>query len=145
MTDPVRASGGRAWQFVWLIAIVFLHGCAGLLSTGRPEPDWLLATACAPYRPVDVPGRQRREAQQDAEMLARRELMNQLGRMRVTGGYTVNDIIARDTRLRAHVLELVRTAEVSDWQVDEMRGEVSVTVRVDRNRVRDILSPYGQQ
>lgn len=144
LANSSRNCRGHAWHVVLLMAVVFLSGCAGLLSSGRHEPDWIIATACAPYKPVDVPGRQRREAQQDAEMLARRELMNEVGRMRVTGKQTVNDIIARDTRLRAHVLELVRTAEVYDWQVDESRGEVSVTVRLDRNRVREILSPYGQ-
>lgn len=144
MATKCRNYRGHTWLFLWLLAVVFLSGCAGLLASSRHEPDWIIATACAPYKPVDIPGRQRREAQQDAEMLARRELMNEVGRMRVSGQQTVNDIIARDTRLRAHVLELVRTAEVYDWQVDEKRGEVSVTLRLDRNRVREILSPYGQ-
>jgi hypothetical protein len=124
-----------------IVAAVGLAGCAGLRTGSRPEPDWAVATACAPYRAVDTPGRQRREAQNDAETLARRRLLNDIGRMHVTPKATVNDIIARDPRLRARVLELVRNAEVCDWQVNEQQGQVSVVLRLDRNRVRKLFAP----
>ncbi len=104
------------------------------------QPDWVIASATAPYRAVDIPGRQRREAQNDAETLARRQLLNEVGRMRVKGTSTVNDLVARDPRLRAAILDLVRTAEVYDWQVDETRGEVSVSVRLDRNKVCELFA-----
>ncbi|MGB9691047.1 MAG: hypothetical protein ACPL7D_02645 [Candidatus Sumerlaeaceae bacterium] len=127
-----------------LVVAFALTGCAGLSFGRRSQPEWVVASATAPYRAVDVPGRQRREAQNDAETLARRQLLNEIGRMRVTGKSTLNDLIARDPRLRAAVLDLVRTAEVYDWRVDETRGEVSVSIRLDRNRICELLAPNNE-
>lgn len=128
--------------FVYVCAAVMLMtGCASLTGQRRPQPDWVQTSACAPYRPVDKPGMERREAQNDAEVLARRALLNEVGRMRVQGRQTVNDIIARDRRLRAEVLRLVRTAEVEDWQVDEVNGQVCVWIKLDKNRVRELFLP----
>ncbi len=134
-----------ALMTILAISVVSLAGCSGIVGKRGPEPDWAIVTACAPYRPVDTPGRQRREAQNDAELLARRQLLNEIGRMRITAKETVNDLIACDTRLRARVMEMVRTAEVHDWFVDEQRGEVHVTVRLDRNKVRELLTPQNDE
>ncbi len=87
---------------------------------------------------------QRREAQNDAEQLARRELLNRVGALRLPSGQTVNDVIARDTRLRAEVLQLVRTAEVYDWRVNPQHECVQVWVRLDLNRVRALFQPTEQ-
>jgi len=146
MLNSQKNTGSSFSRYLFAILFVaglaLLSGCAGVLGSRQPAPDWAIAQACAPYRPVDKPGMQRREAQQDAETLARRRLMNEIGRMRIDGKQTVNDVIARDTRLRARLLELVRTAEVYDWSVDEARGEVHVAVRLDRNKVRELFTPH---
>jgi hypothetical protein len=129
------------WIGLLLTVALLMIGCATMTPRGKGEPDWCVVTASAPYRPVEKPGMQRREAQRDAEQLARRELLNRVGAMRLASGQTVNDVIARDTRLRTEVLQLVRTAEVFDWRVNPQHECVQVWVRLDLNRVRSLLQP----
>lgn len=133
---------GLRWAGRWFGLLVLagvMSGCAALVGGTASEADWVAVSACAPYRPVDKPGMQRREAQNDAETLARRALLAQVGRMRIRGRETVNDLVTRDVHLRAELLRLVRTAEVYEWKVDEQRGEVCVWMRLDRHRVRELF------
>jgi hypothetical protein len=97
----------------------------------------------ASFRPVTVPGTQRRVAQNDAEAKARKMIYEYVGSMRISKGRTVNDIIAKDSRLRAKVLEYIRTAEVVDWKVNPACACVQVWVRVDLNVIRSFIATCG--
>ncbi|AXA36599.1 MAG: hypothetical protein D6691_00880 [Candidatus Hydrogenedentota bacterium] len=141
--DRVKRSRVSCVALLVTVALAMI-GCATMTPSHKVEPDWCLVTASAPYRPVEKPGMQRREAQNDAEQLARRELLNRVGALRLPSGQTVNDVIARDTRLRAEVLQLVRTAEVYDWRVNPQHECVQVWVRLDLNRVRALFQPTEQ-
>ncbi len=103
-------------------------------------PDYVTATGVGQYRPVSVPGTQRRAAQNDAELEAKRQLQEQAGAIRVTPALTVNDIAAKDSKVRSELLSIIRTAELVDWKVRPECGEVQVWMRVDMNRVRQLVS-----
>jgi hypothetical protein len=103
-------------------------------------PDYYAVTAMARYRPVDVPGTQRRVAQTDAENDAKRQILAYVGSMQVVPGKTVNQTIAQNSRIRAKVLDIVRTSELVDWKVDPACGAVQVWMRVDLNRIRQLVS-----
>lgn len=140
----------KACTWVWVVclaAAVGLSGCnTGLYATGgvatfnTAAPDYIVTTAKASYKPVNQPGTQRRAAQNEAEELARREISAMAGAMEVAPGMTVNDVIARDSKVRSEFLNYVRTAEVIDWKVDPACGEVQVWLRLDLNRVRLLVS-----
>ncbi len=129
-----------------LLAAVLL---AAALITGTiahaaaPAPDFYTVTATANYRPVDRPGTQRRVAQTDAEEKARKQIYEYVGSMRYHDGRTINDIIARDARLKARVLEIIRTSETVDWAVAPGCACVQVWVRLDINLVRAALGECG--
>lgn len=107
---------------------------------GQWVPDYVTATGVGQYKPVNVPGTQRREAQNDAELEAKRQLQEQAGAIRVTPTMTVNDIAAKDTKVRSELLSIIRNAELVDWKVRPECGEVQVWMRVDMNRVRQLVS-----
>ena len=119
-----------------------LAGCCemrGLRAApvGPPcNPDYYSVTATACYKPVSVPGTQRRMAQNDAEEIARRQLLEFVGAMRTGSGCTVNDVIARDSQKRANVMAIIRNATVVDWKVCPAGGQVQVWLRIDLNDVR---------
>ena len=136
---------------VWIACLAAgfaLSGCnTGLYATGgmttfntTAAPDYIVTTAKASYKPVNQPGTQRRAAQNEAEELARRQISAAAGAMEVAPGMTVNDVIARDSKVRSEFLNYVRTAEVIDWKVDPACAEVQVWVRLDLNRVRLLVS-----
>lgn len=128
-----------------LVAGAAVFGCATPttgIAAGRtaPAPDYATVTATAVYKPVAQPGTQRREAQKEAEAIARRELYEIAGAMQVTPTMTVNDVIARDSKVRSELLSYVRTAELVDWKVTPECGRVQVWMRLDLNRVRTLVS-----
>lgn len=107
------------------------------------KPDFYTLTTTAPYRPVQVPGTQRRVAQQDAEEQARKELYEYIGSFHYQNGTTVNDVLNRDARLKARVLEIIRNSETVDWAVCPQNACVQVWVRLDINKVRAALGQCG--
>lgn len=126
-----------------LIAGAAVFGCAtptAGIAAGRTAPDYANVTATASYKPVGQPGTQRREAQKEAEAMARRQLYEIAGAMRVTPTMTVNDVVARDSKVRSELLSYVRTAELVDWKVTPECGRVQVWMRLDMNRVRTLVS-----
>jgi len=138
----------RTWAWTACLAAgLALSGCTtgvvwtgGMTTVNNTAPDYAVATAKASYKPVNQPGTQRRAAQNEAEQLARRQLSALAGAMEVAPGMTVNDVIARDSKVRSEFLNYVRTAEVIDWKVDPACAEVQVWVRLDLNRVRLLVS-----
>lgn len=125
-----------------IVAAAMLCSCA-VLPMGSPAPagDFYTVTTTAKYQPVPVPGAQRRDAQARAEEEARNQIMTYVGRMPAGNGTeTVFDVMARDSRLRADVLKIVRMAEVVDWKVVPECGTVQVWVRVDLNCIRAIVA-----
>ncbi len=104
------------------------------------QPDYYTVTTTAGFRPVAVPGTQRRVAQNDAEEQARKLIYEYVGSMPVAGGRTVNDVLARDARVKARVLEYIRTAELVDWAVNPRCACVQVWMRVDLHQVRALLA-----
>lgn len=129
-----------------LIAVIMLTVtlcCTGSAVAAGGAPDYYTVTATANYRPVDRPGTQRRVAQTDAEEKARKEIYEYVGSMRYVDGRTVNDLLARDARLKARVLEIIRTSETADWAVNPGCACVQVWVRLDLNRVRQALGECG--
>ncbi|MBX7246081.1 MAG: hypothetical protein K1X53_11335 [Candidatus Sumerlaeaceae bacterium] len=134
----------KPWILAGLAAIVstmmlVLTGCATTGSHGY-TPDYCTVTAVGYYKPVAVPGTQRRLAQDEAEADARRQLLEKAGALPACKG-TVNDMIARDQNFRAEVLNKVRTAEVVDWKVEPACGKVTVWMRLDMNVIRAIVAP----
>jgi hypothetical protein len=123
-----------------LAACAILAGCAATTTGGRNSADYATATASARYRPVDTPGTQRRAAQNDAEQMAHQQLLEAAGAVVMPNGMTVNQIAARDPRVRSELHALVRTAEVTEWKVDPACGAVTVWMRLDLNRVRVLAS-----
>ena len=122
-----------------LVGILALAGCAARVASGTAcAPDYYMVTATATYRPVEIPGTQKKQAQADAENQARRMIMEYVGTMPTGSGETVNDLIARLPRMRADVLNLVRTAELVDWQVTP-DCSVQVWMQVDLNKVRQAI------
>lgn len=125
---------------------LLLAGCAttsNAYKSGGPSNDMITVTAQSPYRPVNLPGTQRRTAQNDAEAEGRRLILEQVGAMPLPRGGTVNDVMAQNTVMRAEILNAVRTAEVVDWKVDPACGQVTVWMRLDVNCIRWILAQYG--
>lgn len=116
-------------------------GCAD--AGAQVQPDYHAVTATANYRPVDRPGMQRRVAQTDAEEKARKQIYEFVGSLRSSQGYAVNDLLARDARLKARVLELIRNSETYDWAVNPGCACVQVWVRLDINQVRAALGQCG--
>ena len=108
-----------------------------------PQPDYYTVTTTAAYRPVDRPGTQRRVAQQDAEEKARKEIYEYVGSFRYQDGRTINDVLNQDARLKARVLEIIRTSETVDWAVASQCACVQVWVRLDINKVRAALGECG--
>ena len=125
-----------------VVMLVCVHAPALAQQQGY-WPDYYMVTTTATFRPVTVPGTQRRVAQTDAELKARRLLQEYAGAMPVGQGRTVNDVIAHDARLKAKILEYIRTAEVVDWRVNPGCACVQVWVRIDLNAVRSILTACG--
>jgi hypothetical protein len=117
-----------------------LAACATTTTGGGYQPDYAAVTASAPYHPVNTPGTQRRAAQNEAESIARAQLLETAGAITMPNGMTVNAIAAKDPRIRSELHALVRTAEVTDWKVDPACGEVTVCMRLDLNRVRVLAS-----
>lgn len=120
-----------------LAAALWLQGCTMAMQSS--SADYLMVTTTASYRPVPVPGMEKRTAQADAEESGRRELLEQVGRMPAWDGVTVSQAMAKNPRLNAEILDAVRTAEVVDWEVWP-KNSVRVWMRVDRNRIRQIIS-----
>lgn len=112
-------------------------------GAGQYQPAYYSVTSTANYRPVDRPGTQRRVAQTDAEEKARKLIYDYVGSMRIADGRTVNDLIARDARLKALVLEIIRNSETYDWCVTPSRASVQVWVRLDINKIRVALGQCG--
>lgn len=108
-----------------------------------PLGDFYTVTATANYRPVSQPGTQRRVAQTDAEEKARKQIYEYVGSLRYPDGRTVNDILARDARLKARVLEIIRKSETIEWAVAPGCACVQVWVQLDINLVRAALSECG--
>jgi hypothetical protein len=115
----------------------------GASLAAAPQPDFYGVTTTANYRPVDRPGTQRRVAQNDAEEKARLQIYEYVGNMRTRDGRPVNDLLARDARLKALVLEIIRNSETYDWKVSPACASVQVWVRLDLNRVRAALGQCG--
>lgn len=116
---------------------------AGAVAIAQPQPNVHTVTATANYRPVDIPGTQRRVAQTDAEEKARKELYEYVGSMRLTDGRSLNDILARDARLKARVLEIIRKSETIDWAVAPGCACVQVWVQLNISLVRAALGECG--
>lgn len=123
--------------------------CAAALafnSAAQAAPaagNFYTVTATAAYRPVDRPGTQRRVAQGDAEEKARKQLYEYVGSHRYKDGRTVNDILNQDARLKARVLEIIRTSETYDWAVNPGCACVQVWVRLDLNLVWAAMGQCG--
>lgn len=125
-------------------ALVLVIYICGVRNVGAQyTPDYYQVTATANYRPVDRPGMQRRVAQTDAEEKARRQIYEYVGSMQTLTGRTVNDYLATDARLKARVLEIIRTSETYDWGVSPACACVQVWVRVDLNHIRAALRQCG--
>ncbi len=117
----------------------------GVTHMPGPAPGVYETTAEAWYKPVPVPGTQRRAAQHEAEAKARQQVLEHIGSLPAGAGgqETVNQVMNRDPQLRAKILEFVRTSEVADWVVDPCAGRVQVIVRADLQYLRAILASYG--
>jgi hypothetical protein len=107
------------------------------------QGSFYTVTATANYRPVERPGTQRRVAQTDAEEKARKQIYEYVGSMRSRDGRTVNDLLAKDARLKAKVLEIIRNTETVDWAVAPGCACVQVWVRLDLNLVWAALGECG--
>ncbi len=125
-----------------VLALVFFV-CGARDAVAQYTPDYYQVTATANYRPVDRPGMQRRVAQTDAEEKARRQIYEYVGSMQTLTGRTVNDYLATDARLKARVLEIIRTSETYDWGVSPACACVQVWVRLDLNQIRAALRQCG--
>ncbi len=127
-------------------AAVFAVGlfvAVGADAGAQQQSDLHTVTATANYRPVDIPGTQRRVAQTDAEEIARKEIYEYIGSMRLADGRTVNDILARDARLKARVLEIIRNSKTIEWAVAPGCACVQVWVQLDIRQVRAALGACG--
>lgn len=122
-----------------VVGALLLSGCMTVAPDSGYAPDYMMVTAIAPYKAVADPGTQKKVAQRDAEQLARTELMNRIGELPVGNGEKIADRIARNPRMRADVLAIIRTAELVDWEVWP-ECNVRVWMRVDVNRVREAIA-----
>jgi len=105
--------------------------------------DYYTVTATAGFRPVNTPGTQRRVAQNDAEASARRQIYEYVGSWKLANKRTVNDVLAKDARLKARILEAIRNAELVDWVVNPQCNSVQVWMRIDQNTIRALLAAGG--
>lgn len=147
----------RAHRVLFPIAlhavVLMLTGCTALLpppgpgvtEMPGPPPNVFEASAVARYKPVPVPGTQRRAAQYEAENDARRQILEYVGSLPVMPGRpeTISDAMNRHPQLRARILEFVRTSPVADWSVDTCAGSVQVIVQADMIRLQQILAEYA--
>ena len=134
-------------------ALVLLAGCAALLpppgpgvtEPPGPPPGVYETAAVAYYKPVPVPGTQRRAAQHEAERRARRQVLEYIGSLqaRPDSPETILQMMNRHPQMRARVMEFVRTTPVADWSVDPAAGCVQVIVQADLCQHQDILAEYG--
>jgi hypothetical protein len=111
--------------------------------TQQPVGEFYSVTTTADYRPVDVPGTERRAAQNDAENKARKAIYEHVGSLHLANGHTVNDVLVHDARLKAKLLEVVRNSEVVDWRVSPQCGQVQVWMRLDMGLARAVLAQCG--
>lgn len=141
----IRLGRVAAKLFVPVLALMIatLAGTCATAGSRRAAPDFVTVMAIGQYKPVAIPGTQRRVAQNEAEAAARRQLFEIAGTMPLACGGTVNDAMARNSVMRADILNIVRTAEVVDWQVEPACGRVTVWMRLDLNRIRASLASYG--
>lgn len=134
-------------------ALALFTGCAALLpppgpgvtEPPGPPPGVYETAAVAYYKPVPVPGTQRRAAQHEAEQRARRQVLEYIGSLQARPGSpeTLLQMMSRHPQMRAKVLEFVRTTPVADWSVDPAAGCVQVIVQADLCRLQTILAEYG--
>ncbi len=132
-----------AYRLCAFALAVTLQVLSGNQVVAQVPPNLHTVTATANYRPVDVPGTQRRVAQTDAEEKAHKEIYEYVGSMRLVDGRTVNDILARDARLKARILEIIRKSKTVDWAVAPGCACVQVWVQLDINQVRAALGECG--
>lgn len=131
-------------RLIWAMGAIVLSLTLTLTAgAAAPYGDFYTVTATANYRPVPQPGTQRRVAQTDAEEKARKQIYEYVGSLRYADGRTINDILARDARLKARVLEIIRKSETIDWAVAPGCACVQVWVRLDINLLRAALSECG--
>lgn len=130
-------------QIRLIMALVFAITTAMSAHGAQPQGDFYTVTATANYRPVDRPGTQRRVAQTDAEEKARKQIYEYVGSLRYSDGRTVNDLLARDARLKARILEIIRNSKTADWAVAPGCACVQVWVSLDINLVRAALGECG--
>lgn len=128
---------------IFVLVLVLAFSITGTVDAARQKPDYYMVTTTAYYRPVDRPGTQRRVAQTDAEDQARKLIYEYVGSLQYHDGRTVNDLMARDARLKARILEIVRKSETADWAVAPGCACVQVWVRLDINLVRSALGACG--
>ncbi len=148
----------RARRVLMPIAVVhaaalILTGCTALLpppgpgvtEMPGPPPNVFEASAIAHYKPVPVPGTQRRAAQHEAELDARRQILEYVGSLplRPRSPETINEAMTRHPQLRAKVLEFVRTTPLADWSVDPCVGSVQVIIQADMIRLQRLLAEYA--
>lgn len=137
----------QKWPAALRLIMAFIFTVAAMTATpvtaAAPKPQYYSVTASANYRPVDRPGTQRRVAQTDAEVKAHKQIYEYVGSMRLLDGRTINDILARDARLKALILETVRKSETYDWAVAPGCACVQVWVRLDINLIRNALGACG--
>lgn len=147
MGSEMKTQVGRAAAAVLipLLTLVIAASMAGCATAGvrKAAPDYVTVSAVGHYKPVAVPGTQRRVAQNEAEAAARRQLLEIAGSLPLASGGTAHDAMARNSVMRAEILNIVRTAEVVDWQVEPACGRVTVWMRLDLNRIRSTLAAYG--
>lgn len=137
MTYKIISLNAAIFLMIALMTISISPGSAAVPA------DFYSVTTIAAYRPVDRPGTQRRVAQTDAEEKAHKQIYEYVGSFRYRDGRTVNDILNQDARLKARVLEIIRTSETYDWGVNPACACVQVWVRIDINKVRAALAQCG--
>jgi hypothetical protein len=141
MKDASHRTPTSWWLFPVFLTVMFLlfehpgHGQGG--------GDYYAVTATAGFRPVNTPGTQRRVAQNDAEAKARRQMYEYVGSWKLANKRTVNDVLAKDARLKARILETIRNAELVDWAVNPQCNSVQVWMRIDQNTIRALLAAAG--
>lgn len=127
-----------------LISLAVNNNAGAWIIKKQVDPaNYYVATSTASFRPVDIPGTQRRVAQDDAEKQARQTIYNQIASIKLQNGQTVNSLLVKDQRLKASILEVLRKAEVQEAKVYPHKASVQVWVRVDMNEIWGILHGCG--
>lgn len=130
--------------FSVLIGLAINNNAGAWIVKKQIDPaNYFVATATASFRPVDIPGTQRRVAQDDAEKQARQVLLNHIGSLRLQNGQTINALLMKDQRLKASIFEVIRKAEVQEAKVSPHKANVQVWVRVDKNEIWGIINGCG--